>query len=577
MYKRQAQDPDGDTLTYSITGGADASLFNIDANTGVVSFITAPDFENPGDSDGDNNFQITLQVSDGNGGTQSRNVTIRVTDVGGEGGGGGGGNNAPFFTNVSEGEIVTVPENTTSVGDANAQDVDGDTLTYSITGGVDASLFNIDANTGVVSFITAPDFENPGDNDGDNNYQITLQVSDGNGGTQSRNVTIRVTDVGGEGGGGNNAPFFTNVSEGETVTVPENTTSVGDANGQDPDGDAVTFSIVGGADASLFNVNAQTGVVSFITAPDFENPGDADSNNSYQITLRIADGNGGIQDRNVTVQVTDVGSEGGGTGTLNQSPFFTNVSQGELVTVVSGTTSVGDANAVDPNGDQVTYSISGGADASLFTVNPQTGVVSFINAPNFGSPGDADGNNLYQITLRASDGSLFQDRDVTVQVVNDGNTGGGGGGGQQNRAPFFINVEQGESVWVDENGIFVGDANAVDQDGDLVTFSLVGGADASLFTINPETGQLFFLNPPDFENPGDSNGDNLYEIQIRVSDGQLFQDRSVVVGVENVNEGGSSTGSGGQFNSFFPWLNNPLYTSGYTGNPFTGSGGGTVF
>ncbi len=38
--------------TYSISGGADAALFNIDAATGEVTFTAAPDFETPGDADG---------------------------------------------------------------------------------------------------------------------------------------------------------------------------------------------------------------------------------------------------------------------------------------------------------------------------------------------------------------------------------------------------------------------------------------------------------------------------------------------------------------------------------------------
>ncbi|APZ90860.1 cadherin repeat domain-containing protein [Fuerstiella marisgermanici] len=515
-------DPDGDAVTYSIAGGADAALFTVDANTGVVSFINAPDFENPGDADGDNDYQITLRISDGSL-SQDRNVVVRVTDRSDE----GGFNRAPYFTNVEEGEIVTVPENTTLVGDADGTDPDGDAVTYSIAGGADAALFTVNAQTGVVSFINAPDFENPGDADGNNNYQITLRISDGSL-SQNRDVTVRVTDRN-DGGGSNNAPYFTNVEQNEVVTVPENTTLVGDADGTDPDGDAVTYSIVGGADAALFTVNAQTGVVSFINAPDFENPGDADGNNNYQITLRISDGSLS-QDRDVTVRVTDR-NDGGGS---NNAPYFTNVEQNEVVTVPENTTLVGDADGTDPDGDAVTYSIVGGADAALFTVNAQTGVVSFINAPDFENPGDADGNNNYQITLRISDGSLSQDRDVTVRVT-DRNDGGGTGG---NNTPYFLNVQQGEVVWHRENELFVGDADAYDADGDQLTYSIVGGADASLFAIDSQSGRLYFINSPDFENPSDANGDNNYELTLRVSDGQSYQNRSVSVAVENVKEGG---------------------------------------
>ena len=54
-------------------------------------------------------------------------------------------------------------------------------------------MFTIDANTGEVSFITAPDFEAPGDDGGDNVYDITVTASDGTNST-SHNVSVTVTD-----------------------------------------------------------------------------------------------------------------------------------------------------------------------------------------------------------------------------------------------------------------------------------------------------------------------------------------------------------------------------------------------
>ena len=48
-YTAMAEDADaGDTVSYRLSGGADAALFTIDAATGVVSFRDAPDFENAG-------------------------------------------------------------------------------------------------------------------------------------------------------------------------------------------------------------------------------------------------------------------------------------------------------------------------------------------------------------------------------------------------------------------------------------------------------------------------------------------------------------------------------------------------
>jgi hypothetical protein len=88
---------------------------------------------------------------------------------------------------------VTVAENQTAVTTATAIDADGDSLTYSL-GGVDAARFNI-SNNGEISFITAPDYENPGDVGTDNTYNITVTASDGTLSSTAQNLAIAVTDV----------------------------------------------------------------------------------------------------------------------------------------------------------------------------------------------------------------------------------------------------------------------------------------------------------------------------------------------------------------------------------------------
>jgi hypothetical protein len=73
-----------------------------------------------------------------------------------------------------------VPENTTAVTTVTASDPDaGTTFTYSITGGADAARFAINASTGALSFVTAPNYEAPSDANADNVYDVQVQVSDG--------------------------------------------------------------------------------------------------------------------------------------------------------------------------------------------------------------------------------------------------------------------------------------------------------------------------------------------------------------------------------------------------------------
>ena len=174
----RAPDAEGDTLVYSLSG-TDATLFTINANTGEVSFIEAPDFEAPGDDGGDNVYDIIVTASDGTNSTD-HNVAITVTNE---------NDNIPVFTSPA---TANAQENQTAAYMAAATDADGDTLVYSLSG-TDAALFTINAATGEVSFIEAPDFEVPGDDGGDNVYDIIVTASDGTN-SRNHNVAITVTD-----------------------------------------------------------------------------------------------------------------------------------------------------------------------------------------------------------------------------------------------------------------------------------------------------------------------------------------------------------------------------------------------
>ena len=107
---------------------------------------------------------------------------------------------------------------------------------------------------------------------------------------------LTVASCGGGGGGGsdsgggytntNGAPTITNTTT--SFSVVENQTSAFTITATDPDQDSITYSLTGD-DESLFSVST-SGVVTFKTAPDFEAPSDADTNNIYQITGRVSDG-----------------------------------------------------------------------------------------------------------------------------------------------------------------------------------------------------------------------------------------------------------------------------------------------
>ena len=71
---------DAATASYSITGGADESLFSIDSETGQLTFNTVPDFENPTDDGGDNIYDVQVTVDDENGGTDAQDIAVTVVD-----------------------------------------------------------------------------------------------------------------------------------------------------------------------------------------------------------------------------------------------------------------------------------------------------------------------------------------------------------------------------------------------------------------------------------------------------------------------------------------------------------------
>ena len=382
VYTVAATDQDaGATITYSLTG-ADAALFNINATTGAVTFKSSPNYQAPADAGGDNVYDVTVRASDGTNIT-TKAVAISVTDV----------NEAPTFTS---GAAASFAENATgTVYTAAATDPDaGTTLTYSISG-ADAALFDIDATTGVITFKSSPNYEAPGDAGGNNVYDVNVTASDGTNST-TKAVAITVTNV-------NEAPTITS---GAAASFAENASgTVYTAAATDPDaGTTLTYSL-SGADAALFDINATTGAITFKSSPNYEAPGDAGGNNVYDVTVSASDGTN-TTTKDVAITVTNV----------NEAPTVTSAATANFAE--NGTGTVYTATATDPDaGATLTYSISG-ADAALFNINATTGAVTFKSAPNYEAPGDAGGNNVYDVNVTASDGTNATTQAVAITVTN---------------------------------------------------------------------------------------------------------------------------------------------------------------
>ncbi|WP_204153731.1 cadherin domain-containing protein, partial [Leptolyngbya sp. CCY15150] len=174
-------------LSYSLSGGADQTLFAVDAATGVLSFLSAPDFEQPLDVGNDNGYAVEVTLTDAGGLSTAQLFDINVTDE--------DENEAPTIVTNS---VVNVPENSTLVVDVQATDdssSEGNGLTYSLSGGDDQALFTVNAATGELSFLSAPDFENPLDVGNDNGYAVEVTLTDAGGLSTAQLIDITVTDV----------------------------------------------------------------------------------------------------------------------------------------------------------------------------------------------------------------------------------------------------------------------------------------------------------------------------------------------------------------------------------------------
>src|SRR6266436_4765987 len=271
---------------------------------------------------------------------------------------------------------VSIAENATTAATIRAPAPDaGSTLTHSIVGGADAARFTVKSSSGALSVVPAPNYEKPTEAGGNNVYDVTVQVSDGTL-TDTQAIAVTINNV------NDNAPVITSNAAGTTasVNIVENGTEVTTVTATDADaGSTLTYSIVGGADAARFTVDASTGALSFVSSPDYEHPTDAGANNVYDVTVQVSD------------------------GTLTDT-------QSIAVTIVTAT----DADA----GSTLTYSIAGGADASHFTVNASTGALSFASAPDYENPADAGGNNVYDVTIKVSDGTLTDTQAIAVTVAD---------------------------------------------------------------------------------------------------------------------------------------------------------------
>ena len=470
-----ATDPEKATIQWSLTGD-DAGDFSI-SNTGELTFRASPDHEAPADTGANNIYEVTVQASDGTH-TGSLPVTVTVTNV----------NEPPVF--AKDTDTRTIAENTEAgqdIGDAfTATDDDSATLTYTLEG-ADADSFQISSTTGQIKTKPGVTY----DHETKPSYSVTVKADDSNGGADTMDLTINVTDV-------NEAPEFPSTETGAR-SIPENTetnTNIGGpVEATDPDvGDTLTYTL-GGTDAGSFDIDTSTGQLQTKAALDKE------TKDSYSVTVSVRDSrdaNGNADtatDDTITVTITVTGE--------NEPPQITGDTTFSYPE--NGTDAVHTYAATDPESGSITWSLTGD-DAGDFSIS-NAGELTFRETPNFEGPADANTDNVYLVTVQASDGTNTVPENLTVAVTD------------VNEPPEFPLTEDGART-VPENtevGEDIGaPVSATDPDaGATLTYTL-SGTDAPSFTIDESTGQIKVGDGTTLDHEAIKNS---YTVTVSVSDG----------------------------------------------------------
>ena len=207
-----------------------------------------------------------------------------------------------------------------------------------------------------------------------------------------------------------------------------------------------------------------------------------------------------------TVRVLARNAVGAGTPSTEVTVSGTNLNVGPVVSGKAAPSffetnprDVETYTATDPESDAITWSLSG-PDASFFSI--ADGVLNFDSAGDYEDPRDAGRNNVYEVTIHASDGSNSAVFHVTVVIQDVDETPLVAG-------PITINVRGGTTAYVGRYG-------ATDPEGFVTSWEPLSGVDAQHFEFS-DAGDLSFTAVPDFDNPADTNGDNTYEVTVSAS------------------------------------------------------------
>ena len=193
----------------------------------------------------------------------------------------------------------------------------------------------------------------------------------------------------------NSAPLITSPS---TFSVVEGNAAVATLTATDADSDSLSWAPAAapGADGARFSLSA-SGELAFVVASDYEQPDDADADGVYAVSVAVSDATDtATQDLLVTVTDRAPGLTG---------PATASHAEGKRGMRVAA---YGVADGDD-------WSLAGN-DSALFTI--ADGFLRFVDPPDYENASDAGSDNVYDVTVRAGDGTTTESSAVAVTVTN---------------------------------------------------------------------------------------------------------------------------------------------------------------
>ena len=402
-----AVDPEGTAITWSLSGD-DAEVFEITG--GVLTFKTSPDHEAPADADTNNVYNIMVVATDSDGQTDMMAVTVMVTNEDEA-----GTLTLSTLQPVDGIEVTTTLTDIDSVTDANPSGtVTAGDITWKWAKSLNYSgtYTDIDGATAVM-YTPVPD-------DVNHYLRATATYTDGQGPDKTEMVksdhkvlTPRST---------NTPPVF-NDADGDEIAagtniareVAENTRK-GEPVGNrvvaaDSEGDVLTYTL-GGTDAASFDIDVATGQLRTKAALNKE------VKDTYEVEVTATDPSftTGADSDMITVDITVTN--------VDEAPEVTGMESVRVPENTAVSTTVEAYMVTDDEDSNVDVPLTlSGADAGDFNLTDDdddgTYQLTFKESPNYEDPADAGTNNVYNITVVATDSDGQTDMmAVTVTVTN---------------------------------------------------------------------------------------------------------------------------------------------------------------